>query len=269
MLAQAFQLANLPVAGFPFKLRVGNGVVLYVGSRHVADQFLVLKLVERKAVALLRSVVVVLYVGNDALSHLQLHVVGCRCLLLVLVGGFEVLPDDGAVWDDVGAQEECQQRQEYAGDHVWAHEPLERHSRCQHRDNLRVAGQFRREENHGNEDEQRAEEIGEVRHEVGIVIKHNGTQRCVVLSELGQILVDVEDNGDTDNQDNREEICADEFLDNIPVESLDEGGLELLQQACHPAEVLSHPSAGLQESAVFSNLFVFHLSVRFCGPVAQ
>ena len=132
---------------------------------------------------------------------------------------------------------------------------------CQHGDNLGVACKLRREEDHGDEDEERREQIGEVGDEVRVVVEHNGFQRCVILRELCQVLVHVEHDGDGDNQDDGEEIGADELLDDIPVEPFDEGGLELLQQTTEPAEVLLHPSAELQKSAAASYLSVFHFSL--------
>ena len=50
--------------------RVTNGVVRDDAGCHVAYQFLLLKLVERKTIASLGVVVVLLDIGNGTLAHL-------------------------------------------------------------------------------------------------------------------------------------------------------------------------------------------------------
>ena len=70
----------------------------------MAHQLLVFKLIERKAIAFLHIVVVVLDVGDGSLRHLQLYVVGGRILPFVLIHGFEILLDDGSMGDDERAE---------------------------------------------------------------------------------------------------------------------------------------------------------------------
>ena len=46
--------------------------------------------------------------------------------------------------------------------------------------------------NHGNEHEQRTEQVGEVGHEVGVIVEYDGLERCMVLRKLREVLVDIE-----------------------------------------------------------------------------
>ena len=55
-----------------------------------------------------------------------------------------------------------------------------------------IAGQFGGEEDYGNEYEQRAEQVCEIRYEVGVVVEHYRLERCMILRELGKVLVDIE-----------------------------------------------------------------------------
>lgn len=54
----------------------------------------------------------------------------------VLIHRFKVLPDDGAVWYDVGAEVEREGRDEHARYHVGSHESFKRDASCQHGNNL-------------------------------------------------------------------------------------------------------------------------------------
>ena len=158
----------------------------------MADEFLVLEFIETEAVAALPVVVVILHVCYYPVAYLHLNVLCRGVLLLVAVHGVEVLPDDGAVRYDVCAQIERERRDKDTRDHVRAHQALERNSSGEHGDYLRVAGKLRGEEDYGNEDKQRAEEVGEVGHEVQIVVEYYGFERCLILCELCQVLIDIE-----------------------------------------------------------------------------
>ena len=52
-----------------------------------------------------------------------------------------------------------------------------------------LPSQFGREEYHGDKHEQRAEQVGEVGHEIGIVVEHHSLEWGMVLRELGKVLV--------------------------------------------------------------------------------
>ena len=123
----------------------------------MAHQFFVLELVEAETIAALPTVVVILDVGNHTRTHLQLHVLGRCVALLVLVHRLEVLAYHRAMGYHVGSEVECDERDEHARNHVGAHQAAERHARGENGDDLGIAGQLRREENHGNKDEQRRE----------------------------------------------------------------------------------------------------------------
>ena len=124
-------------------------------------------------------------------------------------------------------------------DEVGAQQSLETHTAGQHGDNLRVACQFGGEEDNGNEDEQRREEVGEVGHEIGVVVKDDSPQRCVVGGKLGEVLVDVEDDADGDNQDDGIDVGADELVDDIPVHALHLAQYVVLRLPRHCAEYVN------------------------------
>ena len=111
---------------------VGDCVVLYFAGCEMAHELFVLEFVEAESVALFQFVVVMLYVGYDASAHLQLHVVGRRVLLLVLIHRLEILSHDGAFGDDVGTEIECEDRDYQSRNHIWPHQSLEAYSCCQH-----------------------------------------------------------------------------------------------------------------------------------------
>ena len=137
----------------------------------MTDEFLVFKLIERKAVASLHAVVVLLEVGYDAWGHHQLHIVGREGLLLVLIGIFEVHTHHVAVGDDVSTQIEIEDGDEGCREHVRTEQALEADTSRQHGNDLGIAGQLRGKEDDGDEDEQGREEVGEVGHEIGIVVE--------------------------------------------------------------------------------------------------
>ena len=102
MLLHALQLAYLPTAQFPVVFTVGDGIVLNLHRREVANEFLVLEFVQTEAISSFGVVVVVLNVGDDTFIYLQLHIFSRSILLLVLIQVLEVLSHHGAVRNDIG-----------------------------------------------------------------------------------------------------------------------------------------------------------------------
>ena len=123
-------------------LTIRDCVVLDFHGRHVADQLFVLKLVQTETIPTFHLVVVVLDVGNHTFSHLQLYILGRCILLLVLIHGFEILPDDGPLGDDVCSKQECHDRDEGCRYHVRTHQPLETDTCGKHGDNFGIACQL-------------------------------------------------------------------------------------------------------------------------------
>ena len=74
MLAQAFQCTYFVIHRLPVIARVADGVVLNNAGGHVADELLVLELVERETVATFGQVVVLLNISDGSGAHLQLHI---------------------------------------------------------------------------------------------------------------------------------------------------------------------------------------------------
>ena len=76
-------------------------------------------------------------------------------------------------------------------------------------DNLGVAGHLGSEEEHGDEDEQRAVEVDEARDEVAVVVEDHLAEGGVVREELVELLADVE----SDDNDNNQSQGQQESLD--------------------------------------------------------
>ena len=88
-----------------------------------------------------------------------------------------------------------------------------------HRDNLRIARQFRGEENDGNEDEQRTEHIHVIRNEGQVIIEDDLFERYLALEEIVHLLRQVKDDGDRQNEHDREKERTQEFLYYVPIEA--------------------------------------------------
>ena len=93
------------------------------------------------------------------------------------------------------------------------------HATGQNGDYLAVARQLRGEENHRDEDKERAEHIHEVGDEVQVVVKDDFSDRHLILEEVIQLLRQVEHDGNTHDEHNREEECAEELAYYVFVES--------------------------------------------------
>ena len=85
--------------------------------------------------------------------------------------------------------------------------------------NLAITRQLRCEENHRDEDEQRTEHIHEVRDEVQVVVKDDLPDCHLILEEVIQLLRQVEHDGNTHDEHNREDECAEELAYYVFVES--------------------------------------------------
>ena len=96
------------------------------------------------------------------------------------------------------------------------------HSRRLNGNNFGIACQFGSEEDDRDEDEQRTEHVHVVRNKRQVIIKYNLLQRDLVLEEIVHLFRQVENDGDTEYQHNREEERAEELTDNIPIETLQE-----------------------------------------------
>ena len=77
----------------------------------------------------------------------------------------------------------------------------------------------RGEKDDGNEDEQRAEKVGEVGDEVEVVVEDDALPRSIIGHELVDVLVVVEHHGDGDDQGDGKEVMAQELRDDVPVQT--------------------------------------------------
>ena len=86
-----------------------------------------------------------------------------------------------------------------------------------HRDELGVSRQFGREENDGQEDEQRTEHIHVVGQEGQVIIVDDLFERHLELKEIVHFLREVKDDRNRKNEHDREKERAQKLTNNIPV----------------------------------------------------
>ena len=85
--------------------------------------------------------------------------------------------------------------------------------------NLAITRQLRGEEDHRDEDEQRTEHIHEVRDEIQIVVENNLAHSHLVLEEVIKLLREVENNGNTHDEHDRENERAKELAYYVSVQT--------------------------------------------------
>ena len=213
--AHTAQLANHIILYYPvIYLR---GVVGDAAGGEVGDELLAVELVEREAVAGLVVVFEAVDVGYDAGIYLELDVSRGVGLARLVVLVFEVQAGDTAVGGDVGAQEEGGYGDDGGRHHVGAQQPLEAHAGGEHGDDFGVLGQLGGEEDDGDEDEQRAEQVGEVGDEVEVVVEHDGLPGGIVLRKAVHLLVEVEHDGDGEDEGDGKDVGTKKLLDDVEV----------------------------------------------------
>ena len=116
---------------------------------------------------------------------------------------------------DEQIQSKGQQGDQGRGEYVRNHHPVETDSAGEDCYNLGIRCHLRREEDHGDEHEQRTEHVHEVWYEVDVVIEYDGLQRSFLRNEVVDSFADVEDDDDTDDQEQRHEERAYELSDYI------------------------------------------------------
>ena len=123
------------------------------------------------------------------------------------------------MWNDIGAEVEVDQGDEGCRNQVRLEQLLEADASCQHGYNLRVACQLRRKEDDGDKYKKGREEVGKIGHEVGVIVKDDGLPGSPISREFRQVLIEVEDDGDRDDQQDRENIGTDEFGHQISIQA--------------------------------------------------
>ena len=196
-----------------------NGRRIINGSfgRKMRNQFLVDKLVQRKAICRVASTVISSQIGDNATIHFQLDITDKILFLLLAVLVLKIQTSDISFRNHVCPQSISQCGNDGSRYHIRTHQTLEAHPRGHHRDDFRILSQFRSEENYRNEHEQRTEQIGKIGDEVHVIIKYDRLYRRIVIDELVYVFIDVEDNGNADNQRNRKEISPQELDNDITV----------------------------------------------------
>ena len=136
---------------------------------------------------------------------------------------FEVLllegdtPLVGARYDEE-IEAQAHDRDEESREKIGIHQTPETHSSREHGYDLAVAGQFGGEENHRDEDKQRAEHIDEVRNEIQVIIEDNSFQRGLLVDEVIYLLTDIENDDYDDNQQQRHEESTYELPYDVAVQ---------------------------------------------------
>jgi len=214
----AFEITDHVVLELPSVGDTADGVVGDGAGGEVGDELLVLKLVEREAVAGLVEVLVALDVGYDVGLYGHLYVAGIIDPFLLDIPLLKVEAHHTALGDDVGAEPVGHEGYDSCRNHVGAHQALQAHATGEHGDDFGVLGQLGGEEDDGNEDKECTEEIGKVGDEVEVIVKHDGLHGGVVLHELVNLFVEVEHYGNAQYQGNGKEVGAQELGDDVAVE---------------------------------------------------
>ncbi len=223
-LAHPFQRADFVLPQCPREAAVGQRIVLNALRREVRHELLVHELVEREAVAALRHVVEVGDIGHHAGVHLHLHVVHRGDVRLLLdVPVLKVHPCHVALRYDIGTEQVGGQGDECRREHIGTEQPPETHARALHGDDFRIVRQLRGEENDGDEHEERTEEVGEVGHEVDVVIEDDFLHGRVALRQLVNLLVEVENHGNHHDDGDEEDVRAQELVDDVVVHASQPG----------------------------------------------
>ena len=183
VLAQSLEGADLHIIEFPVVTLVGEGIILDALCGEMADEALVLELVEGETAPALVLAVEVVDVGNHAGIDLQLDVLGNLRTLAALVARLELQTLDAAAGNDLAAEVEAEGGNEGRGKHVGTVDAPHAHARGHHGNDLAVIGQLAGEEDDGDEDKESREEVAVERNEVEIVL-HQPHQWRVVGGEL-------------------------------------------------------------------------------------
>ena len=89
----------------------------------------------------------------------------------------------------------------------------------QNGNDLAITRQFGCKEDNRDEYEQRTEHIHKIRNKIDVIIKDNFFYRYLILKEIVHFLCQIKYYSNTHDKHNRKEECAQEFANNIFVES--------------------------------------------------
>ena len=120
-----------------------------------------------------------------------------------------------AFGDDPSSEPYCQDKEQRSRHRIRHHQTVVTHSGGVHGDDLRVARQFAREKNDGDEDEQRTEHVHVIRNEGEVILLDDLHKRDLVLEEIVHLLRQVKDDSDRQNEHDAKEKRAQKLLDNI------------------------------------------------------
>lgn len=219
-LLHAVHLANHIILDRPFMHGcriVGDGA-----RREVGNQLFFLELVQREPITCFAVVLETFDVGYHPRIHFQLNV-SCRIGLTGLViFVFKIKAGHTPSGNDIRTQTKRHNSNDGSRNHVRTQHAFEAHARGEHGDDFRILRQFGSKEDDRDKHEQRTEQIGKVGDEVQVIVKDNGTPRRFVRHEAVHLLVEVEYDRNGDNQCDGKDIRAQELLDDIPIQPLQE-----------------------------------------------
>ena len=207
---------------------ISQRVVGNPSCRKVRHQLVVLELIQRETVSRLVVVLIPFHVCNDSTVYLKLDVPDVIGRFLVLVHLFKLQSGDTSRRDDFRSQHIRHHRDDGCRNHVGEHHSFKAHARREHGNDFGVLRQLRGKENHGDEDEERTEQIRIIRNEVQVIVKYDSLQRSLIVDEMVDILIYIEYHRNGDNQCDSEEISSQKLDDDIPVKSLQPFGFEKL-----------------------------------------
>lgn len=146
-----------------------------------------------------------------------MDVVNGRLLITFDIDVFESQSGFVGGGNDVGSEEECEDRDERGGEEIREEQSFEGDARCLHGYDFAVVCQLRREKNHGDEDKKRGEHVEIVGQEVEVVFKYYFVKRSLVLGEFVQFLGKVKDDGNGHDEKDGKQEGSQELPHDIPV----------------------------------------------------
>ena len=171
---------------------------------------------------------------------------GCAGLARLVIPVLEIDAGHTSLGNDVRAQEERGYGDDGGGYHIGAEHPLEAHARGKHGDDFRVLRQLGGEEDDGDKDKQRAEEVREIGDEVHVVVEDDGMPRGFVGHEPVLFLIEVEHHRNGYDECDGKDIRPQELFDDVDVQPL--------QEPAGPDDGLHEPPPGAFQRFVHSRV---------------
>ena len=235
--AQALELADVVLLKCPVVLIIRQRIILNRCCRQSRHNLFPLEFVKTKTKTAFCLVIKIGNVSHHTWCHLQLYVFYNRRTFLFNIRILKIHLGHVPLGNDIGTEHKSTDGYQRSGEHIRTQQTTKTHSRCFHRNNLRVICQFGCKEDNGYEYKERTEEVGEIGNEVEVVIEDNLLHTDMALRELVNTLVEVKDNGYRYDDSYQKDVGAQELDNDIPIQSFH---LHLSQRMQQPLPPFPH-----------------------------